>query len=49
MAYIDPTTGGLKFLDKKESLEKHADKSDDINAHFNPQKSKYSFSYGKIH
>ena len=40
MAYIDPSTGGLKFLDKKETLEKLKDNSNDINSHFNPQKSK---------
>jgi hypothetical protein len=44
MAYIDPSTGGLKFIDKAESLEKASQKSGDINALFKPQKSKYELS-----
>jgi hypothetical protein len=40
MAYIDQSTGGLKFLDKEEALGKLKDSSVDINAHFKPQKSK---------
>jgi hypothetical protein len=40
MAYIDPSTGGLKFIDKSESLNKQADNTDAINSQFNPKKSK---------
>ena len=40
MAYIDPATGGLKFIEKSESLNKQQDTMNSINAAFKPQKSR---------
>jgi len=42
MAYIDPSTGGLKFIDKSDSLANQKDSMNNINSQFNPKLSKLS-------
>jgi len=40
-SFVDPITGGLKFVEKTNTTEEDAKKNADINAQFQPKPSKY--------
>jgi len=40
-SFVDPITGGLKFVEKTNTTEEDAKKNADINQQFQPKPSKY--------